>query len=237
MRTFILLILYIILALLIIPVLLLCFILRITKPLFWYVKAAIGLAPKILGVKVHVSGRENLDRLKTYIFMANHLSFMDGPLLLWLIPQHARIIFKKELIWIPIIGQGMKYVQFVPVDRKGKEGGKMAIKRATQMVMSRGFSFLIFPEGTRTRTGRMGDFHRGGFYLALESGVPILPVTISGAFDLMPKGKFRVHKGEISVKFHPAIPIEGYTEDGMSELMEQVRIQISSSLTEDEKQK
>lgn len=235
MRTFILLIIYIFLALLITPVLLISFILRITKPLYWYVKAAIGIAPKILGIKVKVSGRENIDRNQTYIFMANHLSFMDGPLLLWLIPHHARIIFKKELIWIPIIGQGMKYVQFIPVDRKGKEGGKTAIKKAAHMVRSRGFSFLIFPEGTRTRTGRMGDFRRGGFFLALESGVPILPVTISGAFDLMPKGKFRIHRGKIQVNFHPSIPIEDYDMERMPALMDRVRLQISSSLREDEK--
>ena len=234
MRALILLVIYIFLALLILPLLFLCFILRITKPLYWYVKAAIGLAPKILGIKVRVSGQENVDRRQTYVFMANHLSFMDGPLLLWLIPHHARIIFKKELTWIPIIGQGMKYVQFVPVDRKGKEGGKMAIKMSARLMRTRGFSFLIFPEGTRTRTGRMGDFRRGGFYLALESGAQILPISIAGTYDLMPKGKFRIKKGVIRVRYHPSIPIAGYDLDRIPELMERVREQIAGGPGEEE---
>jgi 1-acyl-sn-glycerol-3-phosphate acyltransferase len=234
MRAFILLILYIFLAVLILPVLFLCFFLRITGPLYGYVKAAIGLAPKILGIKIHVSGQENVDRRQTYVFMANHLSFMDGPLLLWLIPHHARVIFKKELIWVPIIGLGMKYVQFIPVDRKGKEAGKMAIKKAAHLMRTRGFSFLIFPEGTRTRTGRMGDFRHGGFYLALETGIQILPITITGTYDLMPKGKFRIKKGVIRVVYHPAIPVDGYAPDRMPELTARVRGQITGGLKEEE---
>jgi 1-acyl-sn-glycerol-3-phosphate acyltransferase len=230
MRTLCLLILYVLLALLFIPLLLVCFVLRITAPLFWYARFAISLAPKILGISVIVKGRENADRRLTYVYMANHQSFMDGPLLLWLVPHHARIIFKKVLSWIPVIGQGMRYVRFVPVDRRGTEGGKAAIKHAARQMRDRGFSFIIFPEGTRSLSGRMGDFRRGGFYLALDGGVPILPITIAGTFDLMPKGRFRINKGNIRVTFHPAVSTEGFDEDSMPRLMALVRARIREGL-------
>ena len=124
----------------------------------------------------------------------------------------------------------MLIVRFVPVDRKGRDAGKAAIKTAAELMRNRGFSFLVFPEGTRTRTGRMLDFRRGGFYLAIESGRRILPMTISGTFDLMPKGRFQIKKGRIKVAFHDPVSVEGFDEDNMPALMTKVRGVIEQGL-------
>src|SRR4030042_7075660 len=147
------------------------------EPLFGLGKWAISLAPGILGIKVKIAGRDVVDKKTPYIFMSNHLSFLDGPFLFWLIPQAIRVILKKEVFRIPVIGQGMRFVGFVPVDRKGIRGGKKSIDRAAHLMREQGYSYLIFPEGTRTRDGRTQAFKRGGVFLALESGAAIVPIT------------------------------------------------------------
>ena len=123
MRTIILFTLYVIIVLLLIPLLLLCYALRTTGPIIWAGKNAIRMAPKILGIRLDVSGVDVVERDKPYIFMSNHLSFLDGPLLYLVTPQPIRVILKKEIFRIPVIGLGMKQVGFVPVDRKGIRGG------------------------------------------------------------------------------------------------------------------
>ena len=160
--------------------------------------------------------------------MPNHISFLDGPMLEMLIPGAARVVLKKSILRIPIVGLGMRFVGFVPVDRKGVKGGKRSIVRAVRMVREKGYSFLIFPEGTRSRDGKLQRFRRGGFFLALESGAPIVPVTIRGTFELMPKGQKYARKGTVSVAFHDPIPVTGYTIETLAGLMEKVKEAILS---------
>ncbi|MGD9344333.1 MAG: lysophospholipid acyltransferase family protein [Candidatus Aminicenantes bacterium] len=177
-----------------------------------------------------ISGRDCVDREKTAVFMANHLSFLDGPLLFLVIPQALRVILKKEIFRIPIIGWAMKFAGFVPVDRKGKQSGRRSIERATESIKSKGYSYLIFPEGTRSRDGKMQPFRRGAFFLAINSQVPIVPITIEGTYDLMPKGSPFTKKGLVKVIFHKAIPVGGLTEKDMPDLMGRVRARIRSGL-------
>jgi 1-acyl-sn-glycerol-3-phosphate acyltransferase len=232
MRTIILFILYVIVVLLATPVLLFCFLFRIREPLYWIGKGGVWLAPKLLGIRMEVSGREHVHRKKTYVFMCNHLSFLDGPFLFWLIPQHVRVILKKEILRIPVIGLAMRHVQFVPVDRKGFKAGKKSIERAAQLIKKKKYSFLIFPEGTRSRDGKTLPFRRGGFFLAVNSQVPIVPISIDGSFDLMPKGSFFIRKGTVKVKFHAPISCRRLTIDDMPELMEKTRKVILSGLSQ-----
>src|SRR4030042_624132 len=149
--------------------------LGLRNPLFGIAKWAISLAPPILGIKVRSAGRDAIDRRTSYVFMSNHLSFLDGPLLFLLIPQPVRVILKKVVFRIPVVGQGMRFVGFVPVDRKRVRGGKKSIDRAADLMREQGYSYLIFPEGTRTRDGRTQAFKRGGFFLALEGGAGMGP--------------------------------------------------------------
>ncbi len=230
MRTAILILIYIILTIFLFVLLLVFWPFGIRDPLLGIAKWAMSLGSKVLGLKVRVQGREQLDRKAAYIFMANHLSFLDGPLLFWLIPRSIRVILKKEVFRIPVIGVGMRYVGFVPIDRKRMRGGKRSIARAIQLMRKRGYSFLIFPEGTRSRDGRLQAFKRGGFFLALESGAPIVPITIRGTFELMPRGRIATKRGLVNVLFHAPVPVEGYNLSNMSILIERVRGTIESGL-------
>jgi 1-acyl-sn-glycerol-3-phosphate acyltransferase len=230
MRTILLVLIYIVLIFVLLLCLLIFWPFGLREPLLRLGKWAIGLAPGILGIKVKIAGRDMIDRETPYIFMSNHLSFLDGPLLFLLIPQSIRVILKKEIFRIPVVGQGMRYVGFVPVDRKGVRGGKKSIDRAAYLMRERGYSYLIFPEGTRTRDGRTQAFKRGGFFLALESAAAIAPITIRGTYELMPRGTIFARRGKVDVLFHPPVPVEGYDQHNMQALIEKVKNIIASGL-------
>jgi len=223
MRTAFLVLFYIVLVILITPFILFCWLTGLKDPLIGVGQWAMRVSRRILGIKVEVSGLDRIIPGAAQIFMPNHLSFLDGPLVMMLIPGAARVILKKSVLRIPIIGLAMRFVGFVPVDRKGAEGGKKSIARAAALMRKRGYSFLVFPEGTRSRDGKLQAFRRGGFFLALESGAPIVPVTIQGTFELMPKRQWYARKGTVRVAFHDPVPVAGHTAETMTGLMNKVR--------------
>ena len=233
MRTIVLCIVYVIIAILYIPVIIFCFLLRWPQPVSLIGNGAIRLGLCILGMRLEVTGLEKINKRAPYVFMCNHLSAIDGPLLFMLIPQSIRIILKKEAFRIPVIGQAMKLVGFIPVDRKGFKGGKKSIDQATDMIKKKGCSFLIFPEGTRSRDGKLQLFKRGGFFLALHSQVPVVPVSIQGTFGLMPKESFFIKKGKVRVAFHSIVPVQGFDREILPQLVEKVRNAIGSGLEEE----
>jgi 1-acyl-sn-glycerol-3-phosphate acyltransferase len=159
------------------------------------------------------------------------LSFLDGPLLFLVIPQAIRVILKKEVFRIPVVGQGMRFVGFVPVDRKRVRGGKKSIERAARLMRERGYSYLIFPEGTRSRDGLIQAFKRGGFFLALESGAAIVPITIRGTYELMPRGTIFPRRGKVDVLFHRPVPVASFDPHTMQTLIDNVREAIVSGLS------
>lgn len=230
MRLILLALIYVILIIILAVLLLVAWPFGLRDPLLGIAKWAISLAPPILGMKVKVGGRENVDKRTPHIFMANHLSFIDGPLLFLLIPRPIRVILKKEIFRIPVIGQGMRFVGFVPVDRKGVRGGKKSIDIASRLMREKGYSYLIFPEGTRSRDGRTQDFKRGGFFLALESRAPIVPVSISGTYELMPRGTIFPRRGRVEVLFHPPVPVQGYDQANLGGVIDKVKTAIESGL-------
>jgi len=219
--------------LILIPLLLLCFIFRMRRPLFGVAKFALRLTALAAGLQVEVSGLEHIDRKRVYVFMSNHLSFIDGPLLFLLIPQPVRVILKKQLFRIPVIGLGMSYLGFVPVDRRGIKQGRRAIDRAAGLIRQKKYSFLIFPEGTRSRDGRLQPFKRGGFFLAAQAGAPILPLSVEGTFALMPRGSFFIRGGKIRVRFHPCLPAGQPGEEPLALTMDKTRAAIASGLSEE----
>jgi len=223
MRTIILLFLYGTLAVLLLPVLLVCYLGGWRQPLVSIGKWAISVGRRILGIQIEVSGVERIIKRRAYVFMANHLSLLDGPLLFWLIPQSISVILKKEIFRIPIVGQGMKQAGFIPVDRKRMKGGKKSIEEAIRLIKEKDLSFLIFPEGTRSRDGKLQPFKRGGFFLALSSQSPIVPISIRGTYELMPRGSFFARRGKISVLFHAPQPASGYNPQTMPQLIERIR--------------
>jgi len=232
-RTILLFLAYVLIVLAMVPVLLACLLAGVRDPLLAIGKWAMRLGTRVLGLRLDVSGLDHVDLERSYLFMPNHISFLDGPMVFMLIPQPVRVILKKEVFRIPVVGPGMRFVEFVPVDRKGARGGRASIERAARLMKDKGFSFLIFPEGTRSRDGQLQRFRRGGFFLALESGAPIVPISIKGTYEMMPKGSFFIRKGHIRVTFHPAVPVEGYQAENLSELIDRVRSIIQTGLGEE----
>jgi 1-acyl-sn-glycerol-3-phosphate acyltransferase len=229
MRSALLVLFYVVLVILITPFIVFCMVAGWRDPLIAVGQWAMRVSGRVLGIKVEVSGLDRFDPRTALIYMPNHISFLDGPLLEMLIPGAARVVLKKSILRIPVVGLAMRFVGFVPVDRKGAEGGKRSIARAVRMIREQGYSFLIFPEGTRSRSGKLQRFRRGGFFLALETGAAIVPVTISGTFELMPKGQKYARRGSVRVAFHDPIQTAGCTIETMAGLMEKVKVTILSS--------
>ncbi len=228
MRTVLLLAFYVVIVLALSPFILFCMLTGLRQPLVEIGLWAMRVSRRVLGITVEASGLERIEPGQPFVFMPNHESFLDGPLVMVLIPGVARVIMKKSILRIPIVGTAMLFVGFVPVDRKGAEGGKKSIARAVRLMAKHGYSFLIFPEGTRSLDGRMGPFRRGGFFLALESGAPIVPVTIIGSRALMPKGQWYARRGQVRVIFHEPLPVTDFSKESMPALMERVRAAIEA---------
>jgi 1-acyl-sn-glycerol-3-phosphate acyltransferase len=232
MRTALLVLFYIVLVIAITPFIIFCMLTGLRQPLVAVGLWAMRVSRRILGIRIEASGLEWIGNGMPSVVMPNHASFLDGPLVMLFIPGAARAILKKSVLRVPIVGTAMRFVGFVPVDRKGVEGGKKSIARAASLMRKRGYSFLIFPEGTRTRDGRLGPFRRGGFFLALESGAPIIPVTISGTRELMPKGQWFAGRGTVRVVFHEPVPVTGHSVETIGYLMEKVKTAILTAAAE-----
>jgi 1-acyl-sn-glycerol-3-phosphate acyltransferase len=217
----------------IIPLFLVCLIFRLREPLLTYARGVLRAGRFILGLRVRVTGRENLSGRTPRVYMANHVSFLDGLLLFIFVPDRLRVILKKSLFRFPILGPGMRYAGFVPVDRRGARAGKASIETAAARMRSEGLSFLIFPEGTRSGDGKVQAFRRGGFFLALGAGAPIVPVSIRGAFRIMPRGRWVPRRGSIEIVFHPPVETAGVSPENMDGLMEKVRTAVAGGLEGD----
>ena len=211
---------------LLIPVIGACALFRKPNTLIRIGQWAVRVGCRVIGIRVEVSGLERVPVGTSLVFMANHLSFLDGPVLATAVRRPVRIILKKSIFRVPVLGVGMRYLDFVPVDRKGAKGGQKSVRRAARLIRERGYSFLVFPEGTRSRDGRTGPFRRGGFFLALEAGAPIVPVTIAGSYELMPRGQWYARPGTIRFTFHGLVAVDGYSVETMGALIEKVRESI-----------
>ena len=230
MRASFLLLIYTLIIILVGPVLLVCWVLGVRQPLMAIGRWAMRVSRAVVGIKVDVSGLERFDHKASYVFMPNHESFLDGPMMVTVIPQSVRAILKKNVFGIPILGWAMLHVGCVPVDRRAEGGGIKSIEKAARYIREKGYSFLIFPEGTRSLDGKLQRFRKGGFFLAIMSGTPIVPVTIGGTFELMPKGQFGAKRGTVSAVFHPPVLVDGYSDGNVAELIERVRAAVSSGL-------
>lgn len=182
---------------------------------------------RLAGVKVTTEGLDRLDPSRSYIFMSNHVSNLDPPILIRKITGRTSVMVKKELFKVPILGQAMRIGSLVPVDRANRDAGIDAVKAAKEVV-AKGLSMMIYIEGKRSFDGKLLPFKKGPFYLAIESGVPVVPVTIAGTHECMPKGRFAVKPGLVRLIFHP--PVEPKDFGGRDDLMEQVRLAIESGL-------
>jgi len=185
---------------------------------------------RLAGVRVQTVGLGNLNPSQTYIFMSNHVSNIDPPLLLPLIPGRTSVMAKQELFSYPILGRAMRMASLVPVDRGNRDAGIAAV-RAAEEVVKQGIHMTIYVEGHRSFDGKLLAFKKGPFYLAEECRVPVVPVTISGTHYVMPKKRFAIKPGLVTVIFHP--PIEPAEFGSREELTEKVRAAINAGLPQD----
>ena len=182
---------------------------------------------RLVGIRSTTIGMEKLDPARTYIYMSNHASNIDPPLMIPLLPKRTSVLVKKELFKVPILATAMRLGSLVPVDRGNREAGIEAVK-AARNVVEQGINMTIYVEGHRSRDGKLLPFKKGPFYLAMECKVPVVPVTISGTTDVMPKGRFAIKPGRVDVIFHD--PIEPRDFVSRECLMEKVRHAINSGL-------
>jgi 1-acyl-sn-glycerol-3-phosphate acyltransferase len=189
------------------------------------------LGLRLAGIRLVIRGLENVERSQPYLFLANHQSYCDPPALVASIPVNARLILKRELRKLPLLGLIMQMGGFVFIDRKDRGQSVEGMKQAVRQ-LQRGESFLIYPEGTRTRTGLLGPFKRGPFIMAIESGVPIIPISVSGSYEIMPPDRFRIRPGTITLTLHPAVQTSGLSLSDRDELMVRVRRTIAMELPE-----
>ena len=182
---------------------------------------------RLAGVRVHTVGLDRFDPARTYIFMSNHTSNIDPPLLMPLIPRRTSVMAKKELFSYPLLGKTMRLGSLVPVDRGNRDAGISAVRAASE-VIRQGVNMTIYVEGKRSFDGKLLPFKKGPFYLAEETGVSVIPVTIVGTHYVMPKGRFSIKPGDVTIIFHE--PIEPQNFGSREHLMEKVRRVIDSGL-------
>jgi 1-acyl-sn-glycerol-3-phosphate acyltransferase len=180
---------------------------------------------------VKVSGRENVDRHTSYIILTNHQSAYDIFLVYGWMGIDIKWIMKKELRKVPGLGFGSEKVGHIFLDRSNSRAALRSLEEARKKLVN-GTSVVIFPEGTRSKTGVPGPFKRGAFKLALDLKLPILPVTLINTRKILPYGSINILPGRVGMVIHRPIDISGFNDENMNELIERVRNQICSALPE-----
>lgn len=191
----------------------------------WWGRAVLWCSGIHLRVKIHAS----LDPGRPYVFMANHLSMVDIFAALVAVPVSFCFIAKKSLASIPLFGWAMHAGGFIFIDRHNPTAAHRSIAEASRRI-HQGQSVVIFPEGTRSRDGKLAPFKKGGFHLAVDSGAEIVPVAIRGSRELMPRGSARIKPGEVSIEIGEPISTEGVDAEGRSKLVDRVRGQVADML-------
>lgn len=182
----------------------------------------------VSGVKVESVGTENIGKNQSYIYVSNHASGFDIPAVIAGIPDQIRIVYKKELEKIPFFGWGLKYGKtYIAIDRqKGTEAAR-SLEEAAEKIRT-GASVLLFAEGTRTLDGKLQPFKRGAFNLAVKAGVSVIPLTINGSYKILPKKKYRLVPGTVTLVIGKPIEVnKGGGKEEELNLMSEVHKIIS----------
>jgi 1-acyl-sn-glycerol-3-phosphate acyltransferase len=173
-------------------------------------------------IRVTVKGFSNLKPGRSYIYMANHMSNFDIPVIQAYLPVQFRWLAKAELYKIPIFGYAMKRAGYISIDRSDRKSAIESLDRAAKIIRD-GVSVVIFPEGTRSRTNHVQPFKKGGFFLAVDSGVPIIPIIIHGTERIMPKKQILIKPGNVTLEIAKPINSSDYTRETKNDLMDKIR--------------
>jgi 1-acyl-sn-glycerol-3-phosphate acyltransferase len=192
------------------------------RAIYWVARQGVRLALSLSGVRVQLNGNTRFRDAIPAVFLSNHVSNIEPAVLFMVLPRIA-VILKKELGYIPLLGYVMRLGGFIYVDRKDRDSRRKALEDSISTLKKNHISLLIFPEGTRSTDGELLPFSPGPFTVAIEAQAPIVPVTVSGAQEIMPKGAVSLKPGEITLVFHDPVMTLGYTTEQRAELMKQVR--------------
>ncbi len=174
------------------------------------------------GIEVIASGQEGLDPGGTYIFMSNHQSLADVPVIFDCLPHNLRFVAKRELLFVPFFGPYLYLAGYPLIDRRNRARAIRSLEQAGELIRS-GIPVVSFPEGTRTRDGSVGPFKKGAFVLALEARVPVVPVAVSGSDRIMVRGSLASRPGTVRVHFGEPLDLQGYGPADRDRLMAEVR--------------
>ena len=192
-------------------------------------KWGIGASMRVAGVRVRTEGLENIPP-GVCIFAANHVSNLDPPAALIAIPRRISFLAKREVFNVPIVGTALRLGKIVPVDRSDRDAAIASIDQAVQY-LNEGISFVVFPEGTRSKDGQLKPFKKGTFVMAIQGRVPVVPVSILGSRERMPKGTLATIPGEILLRFAPAIDSAAYTMEQRDLLLARVQEAVAEGLS------
>jgi 1-acyl-sn-glycerol-3-phosphate acyltransferase len=183
-----------------------------------------------VGVKVKVEGISKINASGSYVFAANHLSYMDTPVVLAHIPVQFRFLAKKGLFQIPFLGTHLAQAGHIPVPREDPRAAVRTLSRAAQIIREKSISVLIFPEGGRSEDGELQPFKEGAAYIAIKSGVPLVPIAVMGTRRILPMHSATFRRGRVKLHIGDPIPTAGLTLRDRRALTERVREQIAAML-------
>ncbi|HEV7844119.1 MAG TPA: lysophospholipid acyltransferase family protein [Pyrinomonadaceae bacterium] len=195
----------------------------------WCARVWCRLIARTAGARVRVYGAEHIKPDTSYVFLSTHQSYMDIPAMLGYLPAQLRIAAKKILFRIPFMGWHLWRAGHIPIDRSSTQNAVMSMQRAA-MYLRDGICAFVFPEGTRSRDGHLHSFKKGGFKLALQAQVPIIPITIIGTRKILPPDSITFRPGSIDMYVDEPIPTAGLTDDDLEMLMRRVRAAMAIHL-------
>jgi 1-acyl-sn-glycerol-3-phosphate acyltransferase len=182
------------------------------------------------GIKVHIEGLEQIDPAGSYVFIANHLSYMDTPVALAHIPVQFRFLAKRGLFQIPLLGNHLSSAGHIPVPREDPRAAVKTMQQAAEVIRQKKISLLIFPEGGRSHDGILRPFKEGGAYIAIKAGVPLVPLVLIGTREVLPYGAGIVQSGEVTLRILKPIDTQTLTLKDRAKVTNQIREQILNEL-------
>ena len=197
--------------------------------LYRFGRAGVRAALWISGTRVITAGLDRLADPRRTVVMSNHVSHLDAPVLFQVLGVDFKAVTKKEVFAAPFFGSVLRMAGFVEVDRADREQARRAMDRTADSLRG-GACFLVFPEGTRSRSGELGEFKKGAFVAAIESRSRILPVALEGTRELMPKGGLAIRRGTVRVRVLDPVETEGYSYADRDRLAALVRARIAAAL-------
>lgn len=201
---------------------------KVDRVIWWWAKAFLF----VTGTRVEATGLELIDPRASYVFTPNHISNIDVPVMLGTLPVSGRYLAKKELYKVPILGPAMRAVLMIETDRDAGPGAHREINQQVDKVVAARLSLIIHPEGTRSRDAELRPFKKGAFRIAIDNGLPVVPVTICGADRVWRPGGMVIYGGTVRLVIHQPIPTTGMTAPDIGDLRDRVRMVVEEEYEE-----